>query len=96
MNCARGEVALSVCGQDYPLCLTLGALAELETAFQCQRLSDLQTRLLAMNGADYLIVLRALLRGGGHSDVNQLDLESVPPGLAALAIANAFKLGLAA
>ena len=42
---ARGETTILLNGQPYILCLTLGALAELETLFGCDSLTDLQLRL---------------------------------------------------
>ncbi len=55
MNAARGEVALAVDGAPKRLCLTLGAMAEIETAFGCTRISELEVR------------LSRLLRGQGGS-----------------------------
>ena len=45
MNGARGEVTLCIDGCEHTLCLTLGALAEIETAFGCSSLSELQARM---------------------------------------------------
>ena len=44
VNRHRGEVAAKLDGRDWTLCLTLGALAELEAAFEADNLSDLIAR----------------------------------------------------
>ena len=36
-NCHRGEIAARLDGRDYTLCLTLGALAEMEAAYWAER-----------------------------------------------------------
>ena len=46
-NRRRGEVALELGGQRYTLCLTLGALAELEDAFGVADLAALGERFAA-------------------------------------------------
>ena len=80
MNEARGEVGLVIGGRERRLCLTLGALAEIEAAFGCDRMSDLDARMRALSAADLGVVL-----GTG----------AVSPGAAAGAVAEAFRLGLA-
>ena len=69
MNAARGETELVIGGQARRLCLTLGALAEIEAAFGCVRISDLEARMRALSAADLMIVLAALLRGGGEAEI---------------------------
>ncbi len=91
MNRARGETELSVDGREARLCLTLGALAEIEDAFGSQSFSDLQRRLAALSASDLRVVLMALLRGG---DEDPALAERAAPGPAAKAIAEAFRLGL--
>ncbi len=73
INKARGEAGVRINGKDYRLCLTLGALAELETAFAAQDLSDLGGKLRNLSARDFLIVLMILLKGGA----NELDLETL-------------------
>lgn len=94
MNGARGEVGLMIGGTERRLCLTLGALAELEAAFGCSRISELEARLRAASAADMQVVLAALLRGGGEAA--ELARGDVAPGAAAAAIAEAFRRGLGA
>lgn len=96
MNAARGETELMIGGQARRLCLTLGALAEIEAAFGCARISELEARMRALSAADLLVVLAALLRGGGEGEIaGQLSAQHVAPGTAARAVAEAFRLGLA-
>jgi hypothetical protein len=97
MNAARGETALVIGGVARRLCLTLGALAEIETAFGCTRMSELDARMRSLSAADLSLVLAALLRGGGEAEAAaQLGSADVSPGHAARAVAEAFRLGLAA
>ena len=65
MNPQRGEIALEIEGETYTLCLTLGALAEIEGALGCESLKDLTARLKAISARDLSLLLAALLRGGG-------------------------------
>lgn len=96
MNAARGETELVIGGQARRLCLTLGALAEIEAAFGCTRISELEARMRALSAADLMLVLAALLRGGGENEIaGQLGAQHVAPGAAARAVAEAFRLGLA-
>lgn len=73
VNRARGETALAAGGKTYRLCLTLGALAEIESALEVSGLAALGERLSHPRGGDLIAVLAALLRGGGHD----LDTEEV-------------------
>ncbi len=79
VNRARGEAALRVGGDTYRLCLTLGALAEIEAALGVTGLAALGERLAEPRGADLIAVLAALLRGGGHDfdtdEVRRLPVE---------------------
>ncbi len=79
-NRRRGEVPLALGGQRYTLCLTLGALADLEDALRAGDLAGLSQRLAAgrPRTADLIALLGAALRGGGHAltdeDVRRLPL----------------------
>jgi len=95
VNEARGEVALEVDGEARTLCLTLGALAEIETAFGCKELRELDLRMRALSARDLVVVLGALLRGGGDVELaGRIGEVMVAPGTAAKAVAKAFALGL--
>lgn len=86
-NGARGEVEAMLAGRPRRLCLTLGALAELETAFAADGWADLAGRLRGLSAKDLTTVLAALLRGGGEDPG---DLTGVALDDAARAIAAAF------
>ena len=68
VNGARGEVIATLAGAPRRLCLTLGALAELETAFGLTGWKALSERLRGLSPGDLLTVLAALLRGGGEGE----------------------------
>ena len=96
MNAARGETGILIGGAERRLCLTLGALAEIEAAFACTRMSELDARMRSLSAADLTVVLAALLRGGGEDEAAaRLGSADVSPGVAARAVAEAFRLGLA-
>ena len=86
-NGARGEIEAMLAGRTRRLCLTLGALAELETAFAAYGWEDLAGRLRGLSARDLTTVLAALLRGGGEEPG---DLAGVGLDEAARAIAAAF------
>ena len=67
-NARRGEVGLTLGGTRYTLCLTLGALAELESAFAVPDLVSLGDRFGSgrLASRDLLVLLAVALRGGGH------------------------------
>lgn len=94
MNGARGEVALLIDGVERRLCLTLGALAEIETAFGCRSMSELQVRLKRLSATELTTVICALLRGGGERDTD-MRVSDLSPGEAAKAVAEAFRAALA-
>lgn len=90
-NGARGEVVAVLAGVERRLCLTLGALAEMETGLGCDGLAAIAERMRSLSAGDLLIVLAALLRGGGEvttaADLAGLGLN---PREAAEAVACAF------
>ncbi len=90
-NGARGEVVAMLAGAERQLCLTLGALAEIETALGLEGLSGLAERMRALSARDLVMVLAALLRGGGERVLaDELDRADVDPREAAEAVAKAF------
>ncbi len=91
-NSARGEVMLAIDGRARRLCLTLGALAELEAAFDVVSLAELGERLSQLTAADLLVVISALTAGGGErSSVAELAALRIDPKDAAAAVAAAFQ-----
>ena len=90
-NGARGEVVAGLAGAERRLCLTLGALAEIETGLELDGLSGLAERMRALSARDLTVVLAALLRGGGERMLaDELDRAPVDPREAAEAVAKAF------
>lgn len=90
-NGARGEVVAPLAGADRRLCLTLGALAEIETGLDLDGLSALAERMRTLSARDLMVVLAALLRGGGEGGLAaELGRAAVDPREAAEAVAKAF------
>jgi len=89
-NRRRGEVALQLGDKRYALCLTLGALAELEDAFGADDLMALAERFGTgrLSSRDLLKLLAVALRGGGHA-MSDAEVASLPlaDGIAPLASA---------
>ncbi|MEO0881491.1 MAG: GTA-gp10 family protein [Pseudomonadota bacterium] len=96
VNGARGEVGLNIAGRVHPICLTLGALADIETALGCDNLAELDLRMRSLSASDLIIVLRALLKGGGETELaSRIEAADIQPAEAAKAVASAFKVALA-
>lgn len=96
VNAARGEAQLLINGAPHKLCLTLGALAQLEAAFDVVSLEELAERLLRLSAGDSLIVLAALLAGAGTGfSPAELAKASINAQAAAQAIDEAFRLAFA-
>ncbi|WP_339913288.1 GTA-gp10 family protein [uncultured Brevundimonas sp.] len=90
-NGARGEVTATLAGAERRLCLTLGALAEIETGLEVAGIAALSARMRALSAGDLMIVLAALLRGGGEGALaDELARATVDPREAAEAVARAF------
>ena len=93
VNSHRGEVAVRLDGQDYRLCLSLGALAEIETVLGGPPGTD-GARQRSLSATDMLSVLAALLAGGGNP-VSMQALRAMPIDIddAAAAITAALQAG---
>ena len=90
MNAARGECEIVIDGASHILCLTLAALAELETLFGCQNLDELQARIKNLSASELMKVLEVLLRAGGAA----VSTDHVLPKAAAEAVSEAFRAAL--
>lgn len=68
VNKMRGEVEATIDGRTYTLCLTLGALAELEAALQSADLNGLAERFEngRVSARDLIAIVGAGLRGAGN------------------------------
>ena len=92
MNPARGEVVADLAGAPRRLCLTLGALAEMEGALGVQGIEALAGRMRALSAGDLAGVLEALMRGGGGDEATAPRLaRAAEPKAAAEAVARAFE-----
>jgi hypothetical protein len=90
-NHARGEVLAPLAGAGRRLCLTLGTLAEIETALGVEGFEALAERMRALSARDLMAVLAALLRGGGERALaDELETAAVDPREAAEAVVKAF------
>ncbi|MCB1447688.1 MAG: gene transfer agent family protein [Rhizobiaceae bacterium] len=77
-NRQRGEIEAVIDGERRILCMTLGALAELETAFGVDNVADLAGRFSGgkIGARDVLAIVAAGLRGGGNV-VADADLDDM-------------------
>jgi hypothetical protein len=67
-NRRRGEIAAELDGKEHRLCLTLGALAELEESYAADDLGALVARFSSgkLSASDLIKIIGAGLRGAGH------------------------------
>lgn len=90
VNRRRGEVGIELDGKPYRLRLTLNALAELESAFAAENLTELVERFGSgrLSARDMVRVLGAGLRGGG-AEISDAELGAMatPDGAAGFAAA---------
>lgn len=90
-NRLRGEVAAELGGRSFTLCLTLGALAELEASFAAADIAGLAARFEEgrLSSRDLIRILGCGLRGAGHAlsddEVAQLSVSGGLPGYVAIA-----------
>jgi hypothetical protein len=90
-NGVRGEAVARLAGAERRLCLTLGALAEIETGLGVADMAALAERMRSLSAKDLMVVLAALLRGGGEDALaDGLAVSAVDPREAAEAVAAAF------
>ena len=73
VNAHRGEIAVDLDGKSWTLCLTLGALAELEHAYGDEDLLAIAERFEngRISATDAVRVIGAGLRGAGHELTDQ-------------------------
>ena len=90
-NPQRGEIDAVIGGERKVLCLTLGALAELESRLQAGDLVGLAERFSSgrVSARDLTAILGAGLRGGGNAitddDLARLSIEGGLKGAAEIA-----------
>ncbi len=89
-NRSRGEISAILDGKPHRLCLTLGALAELESAYAAADLGALVERFSCgrLSALDMIRVIGAGLRGAGNDvsddDVGAMRSEDGAAGFAAI------------
>jgi hypothetical protein len=73
-NIQRGEASIEGPeGKTYTLCLTLGAIAQLEERLQIDSLSNIDQLLKKGRMRDLLMIFVCLLQGGGHSEIKEVS-----------------------
>ncbi|MEP7456794.1 gene transfer agent family protein [Phyllobacterium sp. SB3] len=88
VNRHRGEISAMLDGREWTLCLTLGALAELEASFGAEDLAVLLKRFSEnpLSAGDILKIVAAGLQGGGNdvalSDVAKMRADGGVTGFA--------------
>ena len=91
-NIHRGEIAAEIGGEVRVLCLTLGALAELEARLGAGDLAGLAERFAAgkVSARDLTAIIGAGLRGGGNAiaddELAQMSVEGGLRGAAGIAV----------
>lgn len=74
-NAVRGEVQLVVPEKGtFNMCLSLGALAEIETAFEIDDISKIGEKLKKPKSRDVATLVCAMVHGGGHEEVSIDDV----------------------
>lgn len=87
----NGDTALTIDGERRTLRLTLGALAAIEETLGQGDFSTLEKKLERPRVADILLLLQALLQGGGFLiSIEALKASDIDLGEASSAIARAF------
>ncbi|WP_436640014.1 gene transfer agent family protein [Microbaculum sp. FT89] len=78
-NPLRGEISARLGGRDLTLCLTLGALAELEAALGAGDLMALAARFEAgrLSSREAIAIIGAGLRGAGH-EITDAEVARLP------------------
>jgi hypothetical protein len=90
-NVQRGEISALIEGEEKVLCLTLGALAELEARLNAGDLVGLSERFAGgrVSARDLTAIIGAGLRGGGNAvtddDIARMSIEGGLRGAADLA-----------
>ena len=91
VNKRRGEIEAVLGGKSFVLCLTLGALAELEAAMQTDDLNGIAERFQEgrISSRDLIAIIGAGLRGGGNAisnhDLEQMSIDGGAVGAAKIA-----------
>lgn len=90
-NKFRGEVGFEVGDRKFTLCCTLHALAEIQTELGVDGLAGVFEKMRKVSAPDILVMLKALIRGGGH-EISDEEFAALPlePTAAMDAVGEAF------
>lgn len=78
-NPQRGEVKIQgPGGKEYNLCLTLGAMAQIEEELGVESFTEVGDRISKGSSKDMMVVLVAFLNGGGHLEITKKDMITWP------------------
>jgi hypothetical protein len=92
VNPRRGEISAVLDGEERVLCLTLGALAEMEARLGAGDLSSLGERFAGgkVSARDLIVIIGAGLRGAGNAvtddDLARMSIEGGLAGAADVAV----------
>lgn len=74
-NKQRGEVMIQGPeGKEYKLCLTLGAIAQIEDGLGVESLTEIDKVMEKARMRDVLTIFVALLNGGGNKEITSRDM----------------------
>lgn len=78
INALRGEISAEIDGKQWTLCLTLGALASLETSLGAENLAELSNKFAngKLSANDLIKIITAGLIGAGH-DLSEADVGAM-------------------
>ena len=82
-NKKRGEVEFKNGDETYTMCMNLGAMAEIEDGLELDSITELSSKFAGGNvkARHLIILLGALIRGGGHDitdqEVGNFDLDAI-------------------
>lgn len=78
-NKQRGEATMKGPeGKEFKLCLTLGAVAQIEDELGVESLTEIDGVFEKARMRDVITILVALLQGGGHSDITRESMMAWP------------------
>jgi hypothetical protein len=94
-NNARGEVILEINDKPVILCLTIGGLAKIETAFGLRSFDEIDEKFKSLSANEILILLYILIEGGGNNILlESLKTAKIDVAQAIRAIVKCFSLNL--
>lgn len=96
-NEKRGETIISINERPYILCLTLGGLAKIETAFGVNGLEHLDTKFQSLSANDVILLLAILLEGGANPlAIDEIKSAKIDTNCVVAAILKCFAINIGA